>query len=237
MKSTLIAALLAAGFASTTHAAAPAPADLDLSITYYSRVLTPEGVTRESRYEETMLRRPGHVWVARVLAPSPDAHADHDGHNQKVALKEAQHEHKHFNPVVIPRHVMLEKNTVRVEFIDAHDKVVVSIPKSEYDNVNFDGSWENSFYLLDPKLVAAMPLSKQVSKVAGARWREAEKNGVFQRVLWDEQKQIPLIIESGDRANTFYRRVDVRQQASVSKAQPWTNVRNYAQREYSDYLD
>ncbi|OBV39002.1 hypothetical protein [Janthinobacterium psychrotolerans] len=234
MKSTLIAVLLAAGFAGATHAAAPAPADLDLSITYYSRVLTPEGVTRESRYEETMLRRPGHVWVERVLAPA--AHA-HEGHNKKVALKVAQHEHKHFNPVVIPRHVMLEKNTVRVEYIDAHDKVVVSIPKSEYDNVNFDGSWENSFYLLDPKLVAAMPLSKQVSKVAGARWREAEKNGVFQRVLWDEQKQIPLIIESGDRANTFYRRVDVKQQAGLSRAQPWTNVQNYAQREYSDYLD
>ena len=237
MKSTLLAILLASGFASATSHAAPAAPELDLSITYYSRVLTPEGVTRESRYQETMLRRPGHVWVERVLAPAIDAHDGHDGRNQKVALKAAQHEHKHFNPVVIPRHVMLEKNTVRVEYIDAHDKVVVSIPKSEYDNVNFDGSWENSFYLLDPKLVAAMPLSKQVSKVAGARWREAEKNGVFQRVLWDEQKQIPLIIESGDRANTFYRRVDVRQQASISKAQPWSNVRNYAQREYSDYLD
>ena len=233
MKSTLIAVLLAA--AGLTHAAhAAAPADLDLSITYYSRVLTPEGVTRESRYEETMLRRPGHVWVERVLPPVLDAH---DAHNKKVALKTTQHEHKHFNPVVIPRHVMLEKNTVRVEYIDAHDKVVVSIPKSEYDNVNFDGSWENSFYLLDPKLVTAMPLSKQVSKVAGARWREAEKNGVFQRVLWDEKNQIPLIIESGDRANTFYRRVDVRQQASISKAQPWNKVQNYAQREYSDYLD
>lgn len=234
MKSTIFAILLASGFASTTSYAAPAAPDLDLSITYYSRVLTPEGVTRESRYEETMLRRPGHVWVERVLAPAMEAH---EGHNQKMALKTAQHEHKHFNPVVIPRHVMLEKNTVRVEYIDAHDKVVVSIPKSEYDNVNFDGSWENSFYLLDPKLVAAMPLSRQVSKVAGARWREAEKNGVFQRVLWDEQKQIPLMIESGDRANTFYRRVDVKQQASISKAQPWNNVRNYAQREYSDYLD
>ena len=73
---------------------------------------------------------------------------------------------------------MLEKNTVRVEYIDAHDKVVVSIPKSEYDNVNFDGSWENSFYLLDPKLVAAMPLSKQVVESSrralarsGKKWR------------------------------------------------------------------
>lgn len=233
MKSNLIAILLAAGFAGSAQAAAPAPVDLDLGISYYNRVLTPEGVTRESRYEEKMVRRPGHVWVERVLPTAQDEHAGH----KKVALKSAQHEHKHFNPVVIPRHVMLEKNTVKVEYIDAHDKVVVSIPKAEYENVNFDGSWENSFYLLDPKLVAAMPLSKQASSVAGARWREVEKNGVFQRVLWDEQKQIPLIIESGDRANTFYRRVDVKLQPSLSQAQPWVNVKNYAQREYSDYLD
>lgn len=237
MKPTLIAVLLAAGFAASAQAAPATPVDLDLSITYYSRVLTPEGVTRESRYEEKMLRRPGHVWVERVLAPATDAHAGHaHGENTQVALK-TQHEHKHFNPVLIPRHVMLEKNTVRVEYIDAHDKIVVSIPKAEYENVNFDGSWENSFYLLDPKLVAAMPLSKQASNVPGARWREVEKKGVFQRILWDEQKQIPLVIESGDRANTFYRRVDVKPQPTVSKAQPWAKLHNYAQREYSDYLD
>lgn len=236
MTSNLLAILLAAGLACNAQAAPAAPLDLDLGIRYYNRVLTPEGVTRESRYEEKMLRRPGHVWVERVL---PAVHGSHDAHGAKqpVALKRTQHEHKHFNPVVIPRHVMLDKNTVKVEYIDARDKVVVSIPKAEYENVNFDGSWENSFYLLDPKLVAAMPLSKQVSNVAGAHWREVEKNGVFQRVLWDAQKQIALIIESGDRANTFYRRVDVKLQASLSRAQPWANLKNYAQREYADYLD
>lgn len=236
MKSTLLAVLLATGFATGAHAATPAAPDLDLRISYYSRVLTPEGVTRESRYDEKMLRRPGHVWVERVLAPATDVHAGHD-HDARASInKKAAHEHKHFNPVLIPRHVSLDKDTVRVEYIDAHDKVVVAIPKAEFENVNFDGSWENSFYLLDPKQVAAMPLSKQVSKVAGARWREVQKNGNFQRVLWDEQKQIPLTIESGDLANTFYRRVDVKLEP-LKGARPWTAVQNYAQREYSDYLD
>ncbi|KAB8043088.1 hypothetical protein [Janthinobacterium aquaticum] len=235
MKSTLLAILLATGFAAHAQAAPAAP-DLDLRITYYSRVLTPEGVTRESRYDEKMLRRPGHVWVERVLAPATDAHAGHDHGARAPANKKVAHEHKHFNPVLIPRHVILEKDTVRVEYIDAHDKVVVSIPKVEFENVNFDGSWENSYYLLDPKQVAAMPLSKQASTVPGARWREVQKNGNFQRVLWDEQKQIPLMIESGDLANTFYRRVDVKQEP-LSKGQPWSNLKNFAQREYSDYLD
>ena len=60
----VMASLLA--LAAGPAAAAPAAPDLDLLITYYSKVVTPEGVTRESRYEETMLRRPGHVWTARV---------------------------------------------------------------------------------------------------------------------------------------------------------------------------
>lgn len=230
MKLLLLAASLACSLA---HAATPAP-DLDLDVSYYSKVLTPEGVTRESRYDEKMLRRPGHVWVERVL---PKVALTNVSPKQKVAFKVEQHEHKEFNPVVIPRHVILEKNKVRLEYVDAHDKQVIAIPSTEYENVNFDGSWDNSFYLLDPKLVAAIPLSKQASTVAGARWREVEKNGVFQRVLWDEQKQIPLTIESGDRAGTFYRRVDVKPQTSVSRETPWTQTKGYGQKEYSDFLD
>ncbi|CAN5730124.1 hypothetical protein BH11PSE12_BH11PSE12_25550 [soil metagenome] len=215
----------------------PAP-DLDLNIQYYSKVLTPEGVTREARYEEKMLRRPGHVWVARVLPKSALEQAAKEAHGQTapgVATKQA--EHKHFNYVVIPRHVVQDNAALRVEYIDAHDKNIVAIPVSEYENVSFDGSWENTFYLLDPKLVKAMPLAKQVSNIPGTVWREREKNGVFQRVLWDEQKQIPLIIESGDKAATFYRRVEVKPLASLSRDLPWQNLKGYAQKEYSDYLD
>lgn len=220
----------------------PAP-DLDLTIQYYSKVVTPEGVMREARYEEKMLRRPGHVWVMRVLPKNVDeqhddeSHASHQPGKKNVALQVNAVEHKHFNHVVTPRHVVLENNKLRVEYIDAHGKNLIAIPPSEYDNVNFDGSWENTFYLLDPKLVNAMPVSKRTSAVAGAKWHEREKNGVFQRVLWDEQKQIPLTIESGDKAATFYRRVDVKLQASASRALPWTSLKGYAQKEYADFLD
>lgn len=217
------------------QAAAP---DLDLRIQYYSRVLTPEGVTREARYEEQMLRRPGHVWVERVLpgsaAAQPEAAA---ASKQEVAFKPPRHEHKEFNPALIARHVVLEKNQLRLEYIDAHEQERIAIPATEYENVHFDGSWENSFYLLSPALVNAMPLSKQVSGVAGARWREVEKNGIYQRVLWDEQRQIALTIESGDKANTFYRRVDVKPQARLSGDLPWSRTAGYGLKEYADFLD
>lgn len=218
----------------------PRSPDLDLAIRYYSKVLTAEGVTREARYEEKMLRRPGHVWVARVV-PKTVSNQAHDvsqeNGKKNVSLKIKEPEHAHFNHVLTPRHVVFENNKVRVEYVDAHAKNVVAIPVSEYGNVNFDGSWENSFYLLDPKLVSAMPISKKSSTVSGTQWHEREKNGVFQRVLWDAQKQIPLIIESGDKAATFYQRVDVTPLASNNLALPWKNLQGYAQKEYADFLD
>ena len=242
----LLLSLFISGVLSTAAIAAKDPQvpDLDLTIRYYSKVITAEGVIREARYEEKMLRRPGHVWVARILSKtSPkaagDEHVDAVNQNSKknVSLKVKESEHVQFNHVLTPRHIMLENGKLRVEYVDAHAKNIVSIPASEYANVNFDGSWENSFYLLDPKLVSAMPISSKPSAVAGAQWHEREKNGVFQRVLWDAQKQIPLIIESGDKAATFYQRVDVTPQASSNLALPWKNLQGYAQKEYADFLD
>ena len=200
--------------------------DLDLSIRYYNKVVTPEGVTRESRYEEKMLRRADHVWVARVL---PSQVAPHDAHDAV--------EHKHFNPTLIPRHVQREGTSLRVEYVDAHDQAVVEIPPSDYENVNFDGSWENAFYLIDPRWVNALPTSSRSSNVPGARWREREQAGVFQRVLWDDGKQIALRIESGNRAGTFYRRIDVTPAPGLTAVLPWQGLNGYARKTYSDYLD
>jgi hypothetical protein len=223
-----------------------APPDLDLEIVYYSKVITPEGVTRESRYGETMLRRPGHVWVSRVLpatlpTTAGDAHDD-DAHGTKpVSIRQnaasQEQSHKHFNPGVLPRHVMQAKEGLRVEYIDAHSREVIAVPATEYDNVGFDGSWANSVYLLDPALVAAMPLAKRASAIAGAQWHERTSGSNYQRVLWDTKRQIPLQIESGDKAGTFYRRVDITPAARLRSTLPWHDQGDYARREYADFLD
>jgi len=214
--------------ATQTQAATQAP-PLDLRIQYYSKAITPEGVTREVRYEETMLRRPGHVWVARVVPPQAAAAGQASDHDHSV--------HKHFNPVLLPRHVQLAGDKTQLEYVDAKNKEVIAVPQGEYGNVDFDGSWSNAYYLFDPKLVQAMPLSQRPSTVPGARWREQVRNGSFRRVLWDEQRQIPLVIESGDQAATIFHRVEVQAQANVSSTLPWQQLKGYSQREYGDFLD
>jgi len=40
-----------------------------LRVQHYSKAITAEGVSREVRYEETMLRRPCHVWGTRLPPP------------------------------------------------------------------------------------------------------------------------------------------------------------------------
>ena len=228
----------------TVASAAAQGPDLDLVVAYYSRVLTPEGVLRESRYEEKMLRRPGHVWVARVLPKlTSESHADAKTTQNEVPRQSAavpaadEHAHRHFNHVVLARHVTRDGDRIRVEFVDAHDRTVIAIAPAEYENVDFDGSWANAFYLVDPQGVALLPLSRRVSPIAGARWHEREKNGLFQRVLWDDKRMIPLIVETGDRTGNAFRRIEIKPQAGLSKELPWLNLKNYAQKEYADFLD
>jgi len=218
---------------------ASAAADLDARVAYYSRVVTAEGVTRESRFEETMLRRANHVWTARVLNASAPAHDDH-AHDKPRISKAVVREtsvHKHFNPVVLPRHLALEGKQLRLEYVDTHAKEVIAVPQGEFDNVSFDGSWERAYYLLDSKRLQAMPLSARKSSVAGARWRERERDGVYERVLWDERREIPLVIESGDKAGTFFNRLALTVQPQLSSDLPWQKLKGYARREYADFLD
>ncbi|MYM67195.1 hypothetical protein GTP45_10165 [Pseudoduganella sp. FT55W] len=212
----LMAALCVAGSAAAT--------DLDVKIAYYSKVVTAEGVVREARYEEKMLRRAGHVWSSRVLPAHVEEHSNGAPH-------------KHFNHVVLPRHVILENGKPRVEFVDAHAKEVVRVPPAEYDNVSFDGSWDHAYYLLDSKRLKAMPVTARVSSVAGARWREREDKGLFERVLWDDQRQVPLVIESGDKAATFFNRMELTVQPTLTRDLPWQKLKGYSQKEYSDFLD
>jgi hypothetical protein len=233
--------LAALGLACGMHvclAATPAAApDLDVQIRYYSKILTPEGVTRESRYEETMLRRPGHVWVSRTLpAPALDAPAA-AGAVKKTGAQASATPHASFNHVVLPRHVVFAHGKLRLEYVDAHAREVIAIPPAEFENVNFDGSWERAYYLLDPKLLKAIPPSTRLSAIPGAQWRERESNGGFERVLWDELRQLPLVIETGDKAATVFQRIVFKPQTNLTTQLPWNKLAGYAQKEYSDFLD
>lgn len=230
--------------APTTSSETTTP-DLDLLIRHYSHVQTSEGVIRESRFEEKMVRRPGNVWISRVLPKTATAHREghahennaSDAHLAKPSSGEKSEAHKHFNHVTMTRHVIRDGEKIRLEMINTHNREVVAIAPAEYENVDFDGSWVNAFFLIDPKRIADLPMSGRVSKFAHARWRQQEKNGLIQQVLWDDKKMIPLVVETGDREGHFFERIEVKPQTSASSVHPWLDTKGFVQKDYTDFLD
>lgn len=211
---------------------ADAPA-LDLSIVYYDRALTSDGVLRESRYEETMLRRPSHVWVSRVLpkwAEKALAAHEHKDHGD-------EHDHKHFNHVSLPRHITQDGGQLKLEYVDHTNKQVINIVATEFENVDFDGSWTNAYYLVDPLVVLAMPLSKNKVAEGQFSWHEIDRKGIFQRVLWDAKNLIPREIETGKNDGSIFHKVSIKVKPTVSSRLPWLDTKGYVQKEYSDFLD
>jgi hypothetical protein len=203
----------------------PGP-DMDLTINYFNREITTDGVVHESSYVEKMIRRKGHVWTQRVLP-----------NHSKIETTQPNHEHRDFNYVVLPRHVSYDGSKTNVEFVDPRERQIICIAPTEYENVNFDGSWANAYYLISPQIISLMPISARPSTAAHTQWHVLDKNGLFQRVLWDEKMNIPLIIETGDKAGTFLQRIKVQRDAKLVKNPPWNMLQGYVQKEYSDFLD
>lgn len=204
----------------------PSGPDTDMTVKYFNREITTDGVMRESSYTEKMIRRKGHVWSQRILPGSIKSNAG-----------ASNHVHKDFNYIVLPRLVNYDGNKLTVKFIDTHERQTIYIAPTEYENINFDGSWLNTFYLVNPDYLAEMPVTSRSSAVTNTQWHELSKNGMFQRVLWNTKLKIPLIIETGDQEGNYLHRVEIRPSSKLAKNLPWNSLQGYTQKEYADFLD
>jgi hypothetical protein len=197
---------------------------INATVHYQSKVLTSDGVTKESNYDEHFLRVKNHVWTNRILPPTETNEEQHEGH-------------KHFNHIVTPRHIYSVDNKITVEFVDDHEKELIFIPQSEYENVSFDGKWNSTYFLVDLDLLKKMPVSKNKSSISTATLYEQFNDVIFQRVLWDNKNQIPLMVEVGNKNGSFYQKMTVGLSNKLPNKLPWENISDYAKKEYSDFLD
>jgi len=65
---------------------------LDYQVQYYNKVISPEGVTRESRYEEKVIRRKNEIWVSRIIPAvfTQETPVEKKNAMQKVSLKKTK---------------------------------------------------------------------------------------------------------------------------------------------------
>ncbi|WP_334001855.1 hypothetical protein [Burkholderia cepacia] len=228
-----------------------AAADLDAVLLHESRTVTADGVTRTTLYRERMVRRDGHVWVERVLPAAAagggqgdDHDHDHDagpGRRAGVQPAAAHAGHRHFNFQAAARHVTYDGKTARIEYVDAANRTVVSVPPAEYETTGFDGSWDNAYYVTPPSQLKRLAVAKR-GDAPGTLWYEQAVDtpgarGV-NRILWSEMLQAPLSVEYRSADGRVVRKLTLTPApAARREPPPWTTLARYARKEYADYLD
>lgn len=214
-----------------SHAADLPPLDAD--VTYDSRTVTHAGVTETRQFRNLLVRRPGHVWMERVLPQRPIETA----HLHPASTEAPGHKHVDFD--TSSQHLTRSVNgDIRAEYVDHAQRMVVFVPPTEYSVSGFDGSWDNAAAMVAEKTVKAMPASLRKANVADAEWHEQARGGWYNRVLWSNRYKVALIIESGKIDGTVERRTVVKPKAAMADDRlPWQRLAGFTQKEYDDFMD
>ena len=205
---------------------------LDATVTYESRLETYAGVTEIRRFQNLLIRRPGHVWMERILQVTNEASTPHQDAEKKS-------EHKHFNFEIATQHLSrTQSGEVRADYVDRHHRQIVFVPATEYSVSGFDGSWDNAAAMVSEKIVKAMPLAKRATKMADAEWHEEVNKGWYNRVLWSNSYKVALVVESGKTNGTTQRKTTLTiRPVTPDSMLPWKRLSGYVQKEYDDFMD
>ena len=202
-------------------------APLSAIMTYESMTITSEGVKKQTQFQEKFIRDNNVVWSERIIPASAPHHHDH----------EDAHEHEHnLNFATAGKWLVRDASEqIKFRFVREDDKKIIEPRLSEYGTLGFDGVWETAYYLINRSALKKMTvLIKAAPK--GATWYEKRDNQQFTRVLWDEQKEIPLSIESGKLDGTQNNKITLAVVSAPTKM-PWNSLADYQTIAYEDLLD
>ena len=215
---------------------------LDAAVVYESRTVTHAGVTETRTFRNRLIRRPGHVWMERVLPGSGATngtnatHVVQAGHVAAVA-ETGGHRHVDFDTAI--QHLSRSADgAVRADYVDRAERQVVFVPPTEYSVSGFDGSWDNAASMVAEKTVMAMPLVVRSGTPADAEWHAEQRRGWYNRVLWSKRLHIALLVESGKVDGSVSRRTTVALlPATAEAALPWKHLDQYTRKEFDDFMD
>ena len=201
--------------------------DLDVKMNTQTKVIGNDGVIRTTYLDEHFVRKGAAAWIERVIpsiVPPKKKHTSGTGH-------------EHFDPLEGARLVEMEKDQLRLSFVQPDDKVRIGIPKSEYPSIGFDGSWERAYYMLTPQEYAAVKPTERATTVPDTKWYEGGDKENYLRILIDFKNAIPLVIERGNTIGTRTLRTTLTPQPLKDIPLEWKNIHKYTPKVFSDYAD
>jgi len=214
-------------FATQYTSAAP----LSAVMTFESMTITTEGVKKQTHFQERFIRDTNIVWSERII-PKAVVHQDHESHADHAV---DGHEHN-LNFATAGKWLVRDANNeIKFRFVREDDKKIIEPRVTEYGTLGFDGVWETAYYLVNRATLKKMTKLKKPAP-AGAVWYEQKSTQQFTQVLWDEHKEIPLVIESGSFDGSSSNKISLVITPAPTSL-PWNNLNSFQTIAYEDLLD
>lgn len=204
-------------------------APLSAIMTFESMTITFDGVKKQTQFQERFIRDTNIVWSERIIPALVKHHESENAHEQD------NHEHN-LNFATAGKWLVRDANNQINFTLVRNDEKKIIIPRvSEYGTLGFDGVWETAFYLVNRSALKKMT-SLQKAAPDGTKWYEKKDAKQFTRILWDERKEIPLTIETGNIDGTTNNKITL-VLTPAPAALPWNNLNTYQTMAYEDLLD
>jgi hypothetical protein len=217
--------------ADTVAAAVAAAPGVTLRLSYENRSIGNDGVTRDSRHSDLMVRRAGVVWIEREL-PAVLRENESHGHTHAPG-PHAGHAHNDAQgaPLLLRRGA---DGTVAVQVVLHNQKRVIDVELGHHGNVGYGGSWAGAYWLIDPASLKRMEVVGPARNgVQSYRLRQGERVTL---VDWDIAGHYARRIEQKDGHGLSSQRMTATPVATP-KPLPWDALGGYARGDYSDLLD
>lgn len=202
-------------------------ASLSAIMTFESMTITADGVKKQTYFQEQFIRDNNVVWSERIIpknTANPEDHHDAEEHEHNLNFATAG-----------KWLVRNSNNQIKFRFVRENEKKIIEPRDSEYGTLGFDGVWETAYYLVNRSALKNMTALKKAGP-QGAILYEKKDTKQFTRILWDEQNQIPLSIESGNLDGSVNNKITLVISPIPNKL-PWAGLNAFQTIAYEDLLD
>ncbi|WP_200379221.1 hypothetical protein, partial [Rubrivivax gelatinosus] len=202
---------------------------LSLRLTHTSLSIGSDGVTRQTRYQDRMVRRANVVWLERELPPALAEHEAHAGPEHTGPHAGHAHDEARGAPLLLRR----VGDEVQVQSVLRERRRVIDVEPAHQGNVGYGGSWAAAYWLIDPAALARMERLGRSGGVEHYRLRNGERTTL---VDWDVRGQYARRIEQHD-AHGLSRQLLTAEIIPTPAPLPWDALAGYGRGDYSDLLD
>lgn len=225
----LLALAFAAGCANAAPPVAAEAPDQNLRIAQHVTTIGKDGVQRETRYADRMIRRADSVWLEREMPAALQHGHDHAEESRPHVG------HAHADTTGAPLWVQRGADgKPQVTMVLRGQRKLIEVDEPNYGNVGYTGSWASTYWVVDPARLKQMQVVG--APRGGVQQYRSDKDGRSLRIDWDIAGQYPRRIERRDAHGTSVSLTTVTTVAAP-KTLPWRTVEGYARGDYSDLLD